>query len=276
MFHLGLAAREKSPFYYFSVFQKGVRSTFSCMSALGLVLRSLLGRKKVGAHSNLQQIRLGRGCQDMTFFDGLHLPQPMHRRKQPFKEMKIRVDIFSRCIWCACINFNYIHITCTYVYRSIYDFIYVGMYTCMCICMFVYMRVWLRRMYIGYWIVISFHSKHGAISSLNFHKPSMLSNCFMPQVELFEISRPCSPKRTTAKVQRNFGRDMSHQAFDPCHSRKGSQMFEENSSPVQNAAVDSKDKSTALTLPFKTKYRFFFSKLSISTSTATSLRKGMI
>ena len=40
--------------------------------------------------------------------------------------------------------------------------------------------------------------------------------------------------------------------------------------------VDSKDKSTALTLPFKTKYRFFFCKLSISTSTATSLRKGMI
>lgn len=117
---------------------------------------------------------------------------------------------------------------------------------------------------------------HGSISSLNFHRPSMLSNFFMPQVELFEISRPCSPKRNTTKVQGNFGRDMSHQAFDPCHSTEGSQMFEDSSSSVQNAAVDSKDKSTALTLPFKTKYRIFFCKLSISTSTATSLRKGMI
>lgn len=132
-----------------------------------LVLRSLLGRKKVGAHSNLQQIRLGRGCQDMTFFDGLHLPQPMHRRKQQFNEMKISVGIFSRYIGCTCINFNYIHTTCTYVYIRIYDFIYVGMYACMCVCMFVYMLVWLR-MYIGYWIVISFHSKHLVFSWVYF------------------------------------------------------------------------------------------------------------
>ena len=134
---------------------------------------------------------------------------------------------------------------------------YVHMYAHMYVC--IYARMIAAYVYrILYWIVISFHSKHGAISSLNFHRPSMLSNCFMPQVELFEISRPCSPKRTTAKVHRNFGRDMSHQAFHPCHSRQGSQMFEENSSSVQNAAVDSKDKSTALILPFKTKYSFSF------------------
>ena len=112
-------------------------------------------------------------------------------------------------------------------------------------------------------IVISFHSKHqfhGSISSLNFDDPCSSRNR-MPRVELFEISRPCSlkfnPKKNSAKIQGNFGRDMSHQAFDSCHSAKGSQMFEESSSSVQNAAVDSEDASTALTLPFKQNIGFF-------------------
>lgn len=180
--------------------------------------------------------------------------------------MKISVDIISRCIGCSCINFNYIHITCTCIH-CIYVYIYVGMY----VCMFVYMRVWLR-MYIGYWIVISFHSKlMGLFHPWTSIDHPWLSSFFVPQVELFEISRPCSPKKNTEKVQGNFGRDMSHQAFDPCHSTEGSQMFEENSSSVQNAEVqfNSTDPS------FQTKYRIFC-KLSISTSNATSLRKGMI
>lgn len=149
-----------------------------------------------------------------------------------------------------------------------------------------YIRIYLRRyvrMYVRIYArmiayvyrILDCHfislKTHGSISSLNFHRPSMLSSFFVPQVELFEISRPCSPKKNTEKVQGNFGRDMSHQAFDPCHSTEGSQMFEENSSSVQNAEVqfNSTDPS------FQTKYRIFC-KLSISTSNATSLRKGMI
>ena len=48
--------------------------------------------------------------------------------------MKISVDIILRCIGCSCINFYYIHVTCTYLRR--YVRMYVRIYARMIACVY--------------------------------------------------------------------------------------------------------------------------------------------
>ena len=88
----------------------------------------------------------------------------------------------------------------------------------------------------------------------------------MPRVELFEISRPCSlkfnPKKNTAKIQGNFGRDMSHQA-----NVWRKQFICPKCSSRFRGRVNSTDPS------FQTKYRIFC-KVSIPTFKRNKPTKG--
>lgn len=164
--------------------------------------------------------------------------------------MKISVDIISRCIGCSCINFNYIHITCTCIH-CIYVYIYVGMY----VCMFVYMRVWLR-MYIGYWIVISFHSKLMGL----FHPWTSIDH---PCCRVFSCLKLSSSKFQDLAVRRKTPKKYKGTLEGTCPTKrlipvtvqKGLKCLKKTA----HLSKMQKYNSTALTLPFKQNIGFFAS-----------------